>query len=144
MGNIGDHVEYDPVKSDVWSLGLTLLYMITNKNVKELANTANLEANIRKRINSINNPLFKGLLEKMITINPNERANFITLEAIFSQEVNEKKRILAVIPKITEKDIYYEKSPDQNPYYNDINNIKNQFIIPEENYQQRIPPYNKE
>ncbi|OMJ77327.1 hypothetical protein SteCoe_23116 [Stentor coeruleus] len=89
-GNVGPRVVYNSIKSDVWSLGLTFLYMISMKNVREFSDPLMIDVNINKRINGIANSMFKGLLERMIKKNPDERMDFIELYEYFSNEISVK------------------------------------------------------
>lgn len=89
-GNVGPRVVYNAIKSDVWSLGLTFLYMISMKNVREFSDPTMIDVNINKRINVITNPVLKGLLERMVKKIPEERMDFIELYEYYTKELNMK------------------------------------------------------
>lgn len=92
-GNVGSRVPYDAIKSDVWSLGLTFLYMITIKSVEKFSNQGNLQNIITERLEAVPSPVYRSLLEKMIRVNPAQRSNFVELEAFFSKKLKTTNQV---------------------------------------------------
>ncbi|CAD8111170.1 unnamed protein product [Paramecium sonneborni] len=85
-------LKHNPFKSDVYSLGLCFLYLITLQqwNSRQKVNSQVEEEIIKdylkhvKRITADNN-LIIDILKKMLQINPNNRPDFIELKQIFQQ-----------------------------------------------------------
>ena len=96
-GKIGPKVNYNAVKSDVWSLGLTFLFMISNRNVKEFVKAQAYQEKIDNRLNTIENPIYRKLLARMLVIDQENRADFIELEEMFKREIEESKRAVPVV-----------------------------------------------
>ena len=130
-GSIGPRVNYDAVRSDVWSLGLTFLYMITLKNVSEFYNLQNVSTVIHKRLSEIKNPAFKVLLSNMIKVSPSERLDFVGLNKLFKEEL-----IKASVPIVNQNLI--DNIGRNYKTYEVIDN--NPFVHKEENNFSNIPP----
>lgn len=92
-GLTGPKVFYNPIKSDVWSLGITFLYMITLEKPESLSNLINLENLIQIELNKVQNSIFKQLLERMLIPEPNDRDDFKTLSEWFSSEFDKIDQI---------------------------------------------------
>ncbi|OMJ84550.1 hypothetical protein SteCoe_14286 [Stentor coeruleus] len=77
-------INHDVYKSDVFSLGLTFLYMASLIPVKDLCTLPDLQNKINKRINELseNYSVFKKLLAKMLAVEEEERLDFIGLKNI--------------------------------------------------------------
>ena len=75
-------ITHDIYKSDVYSLGLTFLYVASLDPVKDLTSLVDLEAKLANRINQIANRYtnLAVILQRMLDINENNRPNFIGLE----------------------------------------------------------------
>lgn len=88
----GSNVNHNVFKSDVFSLGLTFLYMASLVQVKDLATLDDLRFKIANRISSLpdcyNN--LKKILEKMLDVNENARLDFIDLKKFMSVKKTEK------------------------------------------------------
>lgn len=104
-GLAGPKVFYNAVKSDVWSLGVTFLYMITLEKPETLSNLQNLEACLRNELSKVKNFTFLQLLQRMLKVNPDDRDDFITLSDWFSSEVNYSSQLTNKRPSIN-KDLY--------------------------------------
>ena len=87
-GEKGPRVNYNPFKSDVWSLGITFLYMITLEKPTSLTNLSILKDRINVELNKVQNELFKNLLRKMLRVNPDDRDDFNTLYNWFVNEID--------------------------------------------------------
>lgn len=74
-------VAHNSYKSDVFSLGLTFLYMASLKGISDLAIIPGLERKIADRINSLPNEysIFKLLLKVMLEVDENQRLDFTQL-----------------------------------------------------------------
>ena len=89
-------IDHDIFKSDVYSLGLTFLFMASLKDIRNLSNLNNLQNNINARLDEIREryPFFTDLLRKMLAVDENDRVDFIQLEKILKKsnskiEINE-------------------------------------------------------
>lgn len=72
---------YDPVKSDVYSLGMTLLHMALLRQPLALASLVKLEEKTREELAGLDR--YRGLqpwLASMLAVNPEERMTFVSLE----------------------------------------------------------------
>jgi serine/threonine protein kinase len=70
-------VHHNPFKSDVYSLGLILLYMTTLKSIEDLCSMSTLETKINQRLSKLEDyPILKTTLEKMLKVNESERCDF--------------------------------------------------------------------
>lgn len=80
-------VNHDIYKSDVYSLGLTFLYMASLVDVKGLANLDNLQLKIDQRLNKLPPEYFKvkDLLSKMLITEEDLRLDFIKLEKFLNK-----------------------------------------------------------
>jgi serine/threonine protein kinase len=79
-GGVGEpRVNYSPLKSDVWSLGVTFYYLITLEKPNKLLDLRNLEQGIKDVLFQIKNPFFQDLISKMLRIVPEDREDFINL-----------------------------------------------------------------
>lgn len=79
---IGQGIEnmiYDAFKSDVWSLGLTCLVMVTLNSVDDFNDMNNIQNTIDKRLGSVKNIYIKQILEIMIVVDHRNRPNFAIL-----------------------------------------------------------------
>ena len=85
-GHTGPRVNYDPFKSDVWSLGITFLHMIKLEK-PNLINLSVIGELVNTELNKIQNELLKNLLGKMLKVDPNERDDFVTLYEWFVNEI---------------------------------------------------------
>lgn len=83
-------VKHNPYKSDVFSLGLVLLYMASLRNPVGLMNLSELEESLKKRFSEINNkfPKTSILIEKMLQVSEENRPDFIELQAFFNSLIN--------------------------------------------------------
>lgn len=74
-------IDHDVFKSDVYSLGLTFLYMASLKDVRDLSQLADLQQNINRRIESLPNDYstLKKFLRKMLEVEEIDRMNFTEL-----------------------------------------------------------------
>ncbi|OMJ78243.1 hypothetical protein SteCoe_21968 [Stentor coeruleus] len=70
-----DQARYNPEKSDVFSLGLVFLQMLTYRNIKGL-NTTEKNKELLSIVRSIQYPWVKDLLASMLYANPTERRTF--------------------------------------------------------------------
>ena len=89
-------INHDVYKSDVYSLGLTFLFMASLKDIRNLSNLNNLQNNINARLDEIREryPFFTDLLRKMLAVDETDRVDFIQLEKILKKsnskiEINE-------------------------------------------------------
>ena len=102
-----DHNIY---KSDVYSLGLTLLYMASLNPIKDLAALNGLQELINRRIEDIANRYrtLAPILDKMLRVDEEERVDFVGLMRILDKRNSE---VLKQIP--TENPIPKEPLPSQ-------------------------------
>ncbi|OMJ75761.1 hypothetical protein SteCoe_25027 [Stentor coeruleus] len=71
------NLQHDPFKSDVYSLGLTFLYMASLRECSDLLNLANLMEKTRQRIDELNwYPNLQPILRKMLTYSESDRESF--------------------------------------------------------------------
>lgn len=102
-------------KSDVWSLGVTFLFMITTQSPKDLQNLEDIENTLKQRFNSIENKTFKQLLLRMLNVDPSIRWDFCQLNEWFLSKTGRKSE------KIIEKLYQSVKNPlinSENPLIN--------------------------
>ena len=83
-------IKHNVYKSDVYSLGITFLYMASLKTVDDLSNLDNLEEKIQERINELPNnyPQIKEILRKMLMVDEDLRPDFIELRGILKKKYN--------------------------------------------------------
>ena len=81
----GTHsLSYDPIKSDVYSLGVTFLQLAAMQPPMELTNLPNLEAETGKLIGKLGNyPNLKVVLEQMLGAGADSRPTFVDIEEYF-------------------------------------------------------------
>ena len=81
------NVSHDVYKSDVYSLGLTFLYMASLLPVKDLAILNTLEKNIENRLNLLPQQYqyLKDILRLMLKVDENERPDFCRLKEILTE-----------------------------------------------------------
>lgn len=86
-------VPHDVFKSDVYSLGLILLYMASLNNPANLTDMNNLQAKLNTRMEEISSkyPTLKIFLEKMLQANEENRYDFIQLKELFTNFMNQPK-----------------------------------------------------
>lgn len=95
------NIDHNVFKSDVYSLGLTFLYMASLVPVKELANLNDLQAKITRRISDISGmyPVLAEILVKMLSVEEADRVDFIQLKRILEKPSNkiilDEKNVLA-------------------------------------------------
>lgn len=75
-------LEYNFLKSDVYSLGLTFLQLCTGANVSEYELEAN-NADLISKVRGMQNSKLKPVILKMVKLKPSERADFNELLADF-------------------------------------------------------------
>ena len=79
------NVSYDPYKSDVYSLGVTVLFMARLKTPSELANLGNLrEATEGLLADCGNYPNLSPILREMLEIKPEDRIDFSKLYSLLA------------------------------------------------------------
>ena len=83
-------VKHDVYKSDVYSLGLILLYMASFNKPIGLTDLNNLQSKLNSRLEEIsqNYPRLKRLLEKMLQVNEEDRYDFIQLKEFITDIIN--------------------------------------------------------
>ena len=86
-----ENFKYDPYKSDVYSLGLTFLYMATLRDCSDL-----LDLSARVQETKKSRPRLCGFLMKMLRQNPVERISFVQLRRDISEESGESNSLNAV------------------------------------------------
>ena len=81
------NTEHNVYKSDVYSLGLTFLYMASLNIIKDLATLNDLQSIIDRRIGDISNRyrVIAPILEKMLRVNEDERVDFIGLKMLLDK-----------------------------------------------------------
>ena len=85
-GRALDNFQHDPYKSDVYSLGLTFLYMASLRDCSDLLSLSELQNKTRTRVLEIQRsmPVLGGFLMKMLNFEPRERSSFIQLRSEMS------------------------------------------------------------
>ena len=83
------YLQHDSYKSDVYSLGLTLLYMASLKECTDLLKLDSLEIKTRNRIDEIQSEIIRNYLYRMLKFNKDERPKFAELhnDLIGSKEI---------------------------------------------------------
>ncbi|CAG9318047.1 unnamed protein product [Blepharisma stoltei] len=72
--------QHDPIKSDVYSLGLTFLYMASLKDLSDLTDLRNQEFKVRERIQEIGySNRIKEMLTSMLIFDEDKRPDFVWL-----------------------------------------------------------------
>jgi serine/threonine protein kinase/DNA-directed RNA polymerase subunit RPC12/RpoP len=78
------NLSYDPIKSDVYSLGVTFLQFVTLETLMELTNLPNLEAETEKLLGKLEYfPHLKMVLAPMLATTADARPTFVDIEAYF-------------------------------------------------------------
>mmetsp|Transcript_22739 Transcript_22739/g.22485 ORF Transcript_22739/g.22485 Transcript_22739/m.22485 type:complete len:226 (+) Transcript_22739:297-974(+) len=86
--------KHDPFKSDVYSLGLTFLYMASLKELNDLVDLKTVKYKISQRISELRySERVKDLLTYMLEIEEAKRLSFIDLEELFSSSVEENMQL---------------------------------------------------
>ncbi|CAG9335403.1 unnamed protein product [Blepharisma stoltei] len=83
--NWAGKTNHNVYKSDVYSLGLTFLYMATLKEPIELVSLKNLKEKIKGKLYQIRYNRIIPLLELMLKVNEDERPNFIQLKHFYNE-----------------------------------------------------------
>ena len=85
--------QYNPYKSDVFSLGLVIQYMATKIIQSTLTNLDTLKNDIQARLDQIKNnyPATFNLLTKMLEVDSNARPDFIELYSLITNPLFPKK-----------------------------------------------------
>lgn len=85
--NSNQAINHDIYKSDVFSLGLTFLYMASLISVKDLCTLPDLQNRINKRINDLSDSysIFKKILAKMLAVEEEERLNFLEIRKLLTR-----------------------------------------------------------
>jgi len=119
MGMGNGNCQHDPVKSDVYSLGLTFLQMASFKGVSDLINLQNLDTNIWLRINELGYSNWtKSLLWDMLQLEEFRRPTFRQLF----------QKYFGVTPERSE----YREEVREPEVQTSINEPREQTIIPNE------------
>lgn len=85
-GRIGGFENFNLGLSDVWSLGVTLLFMITLEPQSDFQSEEDIESRIQGKLNKIQCNVMRDLISKMLVLDPNQRENFETLLNWFTNE----------------------------------------------------------
>lgn len=72
-------IENSVFKSDVWSLGLTFLVLISSKSVEDFSNLNSVEITQKRRLSEIKNPYHRLILEYMLIYDNSNRPDFVQL-----------------------------------------------------------------
>lgn len=89
LAGIPQNFAHNSFKSDVYSLGLTFLFMASLKELGDLTAIASHKENLEKRLNQLQNyPRLKATLQKMLKFEEAERPNFKELKNLLG--VNKK------------------------------------------------------
>ena len=83
-------VDHNVYKSDVYSLGLTFLYMASLREIYDLTNLNDLQSKIDKRISALPNKYknLKNVLKMMLKVNESERLDFKNLKKYLNRLTN--------------------------------------------------------
>jgi translation initiation factor 2-alpha kinase 4 len=84
-------LKYNPYKSDVFSLGMCILFAATLKikvlcKIREFNNDKKVMMFLNKMLNDKYSEKFVNLIGIMLKINENDRVDFIELEKILNEE----------------------------------------------------------
>ena len=84
-------VRHNTFKSDVFSLGLCMLYAATLTfnsiyDIRELVSSIEIESVIKKYINGRYSEVFRKIIMKMLNYNEKERSDFIEMEKVIHKE----------------------------------------------------------
>jgi serine/threonine protein kinase len=85
--NLEPHMTYDAFRSDVWSLGLTLLTIVSLKSIEDFNDVHKAETVARSRLSQIRNPTIRVILENMLVVDYNKRKDFIELDSFIKQVI---------------------------------------------------------
>lgn len=126
QGHSSNSLRYDPYKSDVYSLGLTMLYMASLFPLKDLLNLPNLEAKTKGRIDQlVMYPKLQVYLREMLAFSAENRPNFTEL---FKKMGNEQESTISFCTACMRKidgDYYFFESSEKicENCYNSINQL---------------------
>jgi serine/threonine protein kinase len=83
-GSLRNHskTEKDAFKSDVWSLGLTFLVLVSYKSVEDFSDLNKIEMTLKYRINELRQPYLSQIIQAMLVPDIERRPDFIDLEKI--------------------------------------------------------------
>ena len=76
------HTQYNPYKSDVYSLGLTLLFCYIQRPPDELLVLRTLSENTREVVSSVPYRELQGLIGLMLTVDAESRPDFLQLRSL--------------------------------------------------------------
>lgn len=93
-------------KSDVYSLGITFLNMITLIEPTDLCKTVGLEMAIMQKLSIITNTKIRNLLSLMLKVNENDRPDFIELKAYYLREFNNSPTVNMYVCSICKSHVY--------------------------------------
>ena len=80
-------VTHNQYKSDVYSLGLTFMFMVNLVEPKELMNLANLEANTELKVSQVQySDRIKAVLRRMLTVKEESRPDFLELLKVINAQ----------------------------------------------------------
>ena len=83
---------YDPFKSDVYSLGVTMLFMALLRTPSEMANLATLRESTELLLTQCPGyPILADILRRMLAIKPEDRIDFSKLYSLLSSDSPEPK-----------------------------------------------------
>ena len=114
---VSDHAKYDPFKADIWSLGVTILQIITH----HLPNYSDKREDVMKKIESDiawldknTQPYMKNIICRALTIDPAKRAGIQELIEMITPYLPEKHKYvthkLIIVPYIFKNKGKYVRS----------------------------------
>ena len=98
------HKPYHPIKSDVWSFGATVYYLVSGKLPFQSTTYSEWKKAIRLGLYSIppqTNQYVKNILQRTLVLDPEERASFAELKSIVDialADFDTKKSNLPLLP----------------------------------------------
>ena len=97
LANCEGRLDHDPVKSDVYSLGITLLELILLET-PDLCTIYHLQERINSLLNCVSDQVpFKSIIRKMLTIDENSRPDFLSLQSeLTSLDMSPSHRRLSI------------------------------------------------
>ncbi|CAG9323055.1 unnamed protein product [Blepharisma stoltei] len=94
--NLSGKIAHNVYKSDVYSLGLTFLYMVSFKEPMDLATLQHLELKLKSRLKQVKYKSIRWLLRRMLKLKEKERPNFIDLYNFYKQNIEPSQHNLNI------------------------------------------------
>jgi serine/threonine protein kinase len=125
-----DFNDFDLNKSDVWSLGVTFLFMVTLEPQTDFQNNDGLESRIREKLIKVNINIIRELISQMLVFDPKSRKDFIFLNDWFQSRTQNRFRSETSLIERLGRHKISEESSDLSELDENQNNLQISNQIP--------------